>query len=615
MAVALAQPGPVGGAATSSPIGKPRKARRWGPAATHALVLVAYSMLTVVMTWPATVHLRTQALSNGGDGSSGLWGQWYLPHALLGGQNPVGATRSMFWPVGANLVFHSTAALPTLLATPLVHTVGLVAAFNLVELSALPLSGYAMWLLARRVCGDPVSAFVAGAAFAFVPYHFVHTGSHVNLLHVELLPLAWLAALSALDGRRWPSAIPLGVVVAATLLTDFTLTALVLVGVAVIFVTRWRDVRTVTARLGLAAGVAVIGGLPIILPSMAAVSHHEASSVAGLGGANLFSTDLLSWLVPSAAHPVWGHAFASLDQRFLAGGEGMAFPGWTVLTLGVLAVLWARMGRSAGVSEARPVTWATVALVGVVLSLGPFLMVDGRTLPWVTYRGATGGPPLPYLVLAAAPALDNLRVPGRFAILGIAGLDVLAAMSLAMLRARCRGLRSRNFVAAAALALIVVEFLPGHLETTSTRIPAAYAVIAADHSGKAVLELPLQWRTGFQTYGDDHPYRDDTRFLYYATAHHHPVVSGMVARLADRRMESLLAPPVYQQILGAEGDTRIDGRPSPPPAFTGSNLAALGIGFVVCHRDVPAPEVCGYVQNLRLPILVDDGTVIVWRTT
>jgi hypothetical protein len=167
-------------------------------------------------------------------------------------------------------------------------------------------------------------------------------------------------------------------------------------------------------------------------------------------------------------------------------------------------------------------------------------------------------------------------------------------------------------LSAAALVLIIVEFRPGHLTETSASIPSAYAAIAADHTGRAVLELPLQWRTGFAQYGDSQPYRDDTIFLYYATAHHHPVVSGMVARLADSRLRALVGVPVYRQILAAEGDTAIGRQPNTALSFTGHDLLKLGIGFVVCHRDVPAPAVCGYVQHLGLPVLADDGTVTVW---
>ncbi len=40
---------------------------------------------------------------------------------------------------------------------------------------------------------------------------------------------------------------------------------------------------------------------------------------------------------------------------------------------------------------------------------------------------------------------------------------------------------------------------------------------------------------------------------------------------------------------------------------------AHGIDFVVYHRDDPAPDALRYIEALDLPVLADDGTVIVWK--
>jgi hypothetical protein len=220
---------------------------------------------------------------------------------------------------------------------------------------------------------------------------------------------------------------------------------------------------------------------------------------------------------------------------------------------------------------------------------------------------------LPYLLLNRIPILNGARNPGRFGAVVQLALDVLAALAIVRL-ARGR-FRWEVVLSALLLAVTMVEFLPPtHRDLLPAPVPDAYRAIAADHSERGVLEIPIQWRDGFRGAGDGlgpvltgHPPHDDSVFLYYATVHHHPLVSGMVARLPNARWNALLGLPAYQQILSLQGDSAAQ-----PPTFTAGDLARLGIGWVVYHRDRPFPDVLAYIQRLGLPVVADDGTTVVY---
>jgi hypothetical protein len=47
--------------------------------------------------------------------------------------------------------------------------------------------------------------------------------------------------------------------------------------------------------------------------------------------------------------------------------------------------------------------------------------------------------------------------------------------------------------------------------------------------------------------------------------------------------------------------------------LTADDLRQAGIGYVVYHRDDPRPAVEAYLSDLHLPVLADDGTVLVWK--
>jgi hypothetical protein len=101
---------------------------------------------------------------------------------------------------------------------------------------------------------------------------------------------------------------------------------------------------------------------------------------------------------------------------------------------------------------------------------------------------------------------------------------------------------------------------------------------------------------------------DHTIFLYYATAHGKPLVGGMVARYPDRRLGPMLDNLVYRQVLDLQ-----QPRPTRRATFTAADLRALGIGYVVYHRDLTSPGVRDYVARLGLRELADDGTIQVWK--
>src|SRR5439155_18517364 len=143
--------------------------------------------------------------------------------------------------------------------------------------------------------------------------------------------------------------------------------------------------------------------------------------------------------------------------------------------------------------------------------------------------------------------VTGIRVPGRFSIVGILALAVLGSLGLAWAAARWR--RAGWAICLAASALAFIEFYPARVTTQAAAIPPAYQAIAASPDGGAVLEIPLQWRTGFLSVPEG---PDTTVFLYYATLHHHPLVGGATARYPQSKLDVLLRVPLYRQVLALQ---------------------------------------------------------------
>ncbi len=561
---------------------------------------------------PWCAHLRTRILADGGDGAFFLWNSWALPRAVLGGHNPF-HTDGVFHPLGANLAFDTILAPVNLLSWPVQRVFGLAVAANLVQLSAVVLSALGAYLLALQVGATPGPAFVSGAAFAFTPYRLGHIAPHFNLNHTEILPFGLLALLRLYERPSRGRAVVVGVVAAVAWWSDLYYSAFLAIAALVIVAWRWRDTftRPVLTALGQAVAVGGVLTLPLLLAMAHDVRSHELDGVPGWGGADVLSADVVSWIAPPE------------DRRFLPDmvtgvidsatkGELRIFPTWTLLTLAAVGAVWG--GRR------RRGLW--VALFGVffVLSLGPFLQVDGWTGDRYHRFLRSFSVPLPYLGLRALPVINGVRAPGRFAIVAVLALCVLAALALTRLVRWRRPVGVA--VAAVALVLILAESLPKSTTVLPSAIPAAYRKVAADPGRGAVLEIPLQWHTGYGNYGEWDG--DHSVFLYYATRHGKPMVNGVLPRYPQRKLDRLQRLPVYDQLLGFQTDAsptiyqplpagRPPGEPHPPATFSASDLRGLGIGYVVYHRDRPRPAAFDYLSRLGMPVLADDGTVIVWK--
>lgn len=574
--------------------------------------LLGYLALTGAVYWPVLTNPRSRILADSGDGTFFLWNLWWLPRTVFGGDNPF-HTGAVFHPLGANLGFNTILAPVSLLSWPLQKVFGLAMAANAVQLAAVVLTGLGTYLIATCVGATRIPAFVAGVIFAFTPYRMSQAPGHWNLNHTELLVFGLWALLRVYERPTKGRAAFLGLMLALTAWSDGYYS--VFLGFAVLIVLAWRWKETVRPetlrRLGFAVLVAALLSAPLLVAMANDLRHHELDPIPGWGGADAYQADLMSWVTPQRDRRLLPDMMTGVDP-ILFQGERTIFPTWTLSVVGLIGAIW-------GVRRRRGM-WVVFFGIFFVLSLGPFLQANGWRGDAFSRFDTPFSIPLPGLVLGWIPVVNGVRDPARFAVMAVLALTVLAALALTRLQVRHRTAGTVAAVVVGVLAL--AESLPSHTPTLPAQIPPAYAAIAADPGTGAVMEIPLQWRTGFGLYGDIEG--DHTRFLYYATRHGKPMVNGMMPRYRQRTLDRLLRIPVYDQMQGllpgfAAGVIesvpagRPPGEPHPPATFTAADLWALRIGYVVYHRTAPRPDAAAYIEKLGLPVLSDDGNVIVWK--
>jgi hypothetical protein len=290
------------------------------------LVLLFFTLLTLLMTWPLITRLGTVYAGNNEDLWTFQWDNWWTRLALQHGYDTL-YTTYQFFPGGVNLAAHSLSFYNSLIWIPLSALFGDIAAYNLTILLTFVLSGYTMFKLAEYLLVNQRSeikdqgsgsspnpqpltpALLAGIIFAFAPYHFSQSLGHVSLASVQWFPLLALFILKTIREPHWRNVLAVGFF--TFLITATRLQFIVLGGVvfALFVLIDWLALRrewTRAAIVRLIAGAALglILSLPIVLPAARlytqAVSPDDLIADEQTWG----QTDLLAYAVPMTYHPL-----------------------------------------------------------------------------------------------------------------------------------------------------------------------------------------------------------------------------------------------------------------------------------------------------------------------
>jgi hypothetical protein len=276
-----------------------------------------------------------------------VWAFRWWPHALLHGLNPF-VTHLLYAPQGIDLAHGTLVPGAALIFAPVTAIAGPLFAFDLAMLLSPVLAAFFAFLLCRRVTRAFWPSLVGGWLFGFSSFMLGQLVGHLNLTLVFLVPAIVHLVLRGLGGelsRRW-----FGVLMTAALVLQFSFSvevfaALTMFGaVALAFAYAFGEA-------GLRAGLRALLG-PIAVSYLAAIALVSPYLYYALqpGGArvlhwrtDLFSSDLLGFVVPTQITAVGGSDFLSTSLKFTAGYvEGGTYLGLPLLVIALLGALAAR---------------------------------------------------------------------------------------------------------------------------------------------------------------------------------------------------------------------------------------------------------------------------------
>ena len=441
--------------------------------------------------------------------------------------------------------------------------VGIPAAYNVLILVSLVVSGIGAAVLARRLGASKAGGAIAGLVFAYGPFHLSH------ILHLETLSVCWapfgiLFLDRYLESRSPRDAIGLAASVVISVLCSIYLAVFLAIVLPLYAILCWvfGRYRFNARSLGglLATGIFAAAMLTPLLSHYLRFSSdfgyaHDARTLAN------FSMELAAPLRMPDWMAVW--FWTPLVRRTswtTALSYTPAFPGLVAIALAVYAIITLRRNK-----ENRVTIWilVTLALICFLLALGPILKpINVNPLPHAAWL------PMPGKIWLVIP---GIRWPMRIFFFAWLAGAILCGLGLTALERRV-GTRRGRMIATVVIALVVIEYWPAPwlagrsvVAPSPTSLSDAYPYLASEADRGGVVELPTADQAGWRT-----PF--STRYIYASSGHLRRVVA----------IHGSVTPPVIDSLLRAANAL--------PDSSSMRILSDHGVSRVVVHRKLMSAD-------------------------
>lgn len=539
-------------------------ARNWTTASltelnpsTLVLVLVAYSVLTIIFTYPVVLNVLTK-LAGSTDVYEYMWELWWARRSLLDlHTSPVNVT-ALYHPYGAHHPILWLDAYLMWTSLPLVLLFGPIAACNVHLLSGYLLTGFTTYLLCYSLTKRHWPSFIGGVIFAFSPFRSDRAAHGVlSMALTYCLPLYVLFLFRVFKRPSIRNALLCGIFSGFSILSSFLHLAHFVIPLTVVFIIyqyfanrRLLYNLRLLKSLGLALALAGVMVVPFYLPLINATIAGGLEYLPRFGILS-HSAALLSFVVPPSFQLIVQRIepLRTLVQEVLPGRYYVVYLGVPSLSLAV----W-------GALKKRTRIWLIMALVSSVLALGPLLHIT-RDLAEYSVVGKTGFVLLPGALFTVLPFYEWARSPARFGELTVFCVAVLASYGVLALY-RITNPRIVRFGAVMGLLVFILLdytlFFP--FPTEDVPIPEFYEALSTDSEDYGILDVGTE--------------RFNHRGMYFQTIHQHPIVRGFIYRFPpgteyyQRFFEQLVKPE--PDIINADALVPI--------------LRQLSVRYVVLHK-------------------------------
>jgi len=491
-------------------------------------------VLTIILTLPVVWHFFTGIPGRGVDTYQAIARSMMVNEHL----HDVGLLKTLGWQKDASF----WGILAIIGYTQVI--LGNMAGYNLWWLLSFFLAFLGMWLFVKDITGSNWAALAAGFIFAFIPFHFTQAvATNIGTMHYEWL--AWLAFFlhRFLKSLSWQSALGVAVSIIFIIATEHQLLAFTIIFLIFFFpfllylypdnLKNWRFWSVI------AAGI-------IVLLVAGAIQFRNIWRVAHSANNYLkppynqvenYSADAIDFFLPARFQTFWGERFNGLRQNTASNPEGRQsfYLGYLAILLVILGLAKAIRNRNSESGEFRwAMFWLGVAVVFLVLSLGPSLHYEGRT-----YLAGK----MPYILLYKyIPYWDYIRTTSRIFLVAALAWAFLAGLGAKYLEEFIKSKEKSRLLGLLAGLFIIgipLEYLSLPVPNLDLGYSRFYDRLAAEKTAYSVLEIPGSTSYDFGSYS-----------LYTQQIHNKSKIDGIdFARTEKERWTFQRNTPVLENLL------------------------------------------------------------------
>jgi len=535
------------------------------------LALILPTIFFIILSWPLILHFSSAILSSGGDAHYDIW--------LF--ENLIKKNLIVNYPYGTSLAHHIlTPPYPIMelfnrLSAYFISSA--VARYNLLILLSFPLTSLAAYLIAYEFSKNKLASLIVGIIVAFCPYHLIEAQYHVNIVSQFWVLFFAFAFYRYLKNPGWFHSIVSGILFAVTLLDNYQfgliatiIGLLFLIGGLIAGYKQKQNISRILLFLPVilvTAGILIYAFAPWLITSIFGNNTiKEYDRNFQYAELSVYSARAFFFYTPPPTAAIFGKYFTQkynlfFDQSRSNISAAVVYTGvlLPILALIGLALSQTRLKRSSGSRESIFLVFVGIlTLIFLFMSFAPQITILGLKIKTPAHYFFTH---LPYF-----------RVWVRFAYGVFFSIAILASVCLAYL------LKNHRILAAAAIALLIIDFFPKHLSTYKVNhLPAIYNLIPKENCTLA--EYPM--------FASDEPMADI--YLLYQTIHHCKLIFG--------------APPIPKY---DENRKKII---DPTKQETITSLKERGANYLVLHQDLylkgPVWKSPAELNNGQVPILTD----------
>jgi hypothetical protein len=391
------------------------------------LALALFVILAIAHTWPLAAGPDRYSRNDNMDTQLNEWTMAWVAHAVV--HDPLHLfDANIFYPEKHTLAFSENLVVQGVMAMPLYWAgVSPVAAFNVILMLGMALTGWATWYVLNKWTGCFSAGVVSGCLMAFNAMTLSRL-VHIQAMHLEFFPLMLLAIDQLLARPRAKAAFAVaGWFVLESLTSLYFLVFVAIAAIAAVAARPFEwlgDNRAFFKYAALAAVVALLLLTPFLLPYYHASLEQER-----------FTRDL-SEVARYSAH--WNNYLASAGTLYTTTfpwSKGYAsadflFPGFVALLLTLVSVL-----SLTAFTDRRARMALAFGVVSLALSFGPAF-------------------PLYAPLYKVFPLLHAIRGAARFGQMVLAAIAILSGFGLAWLTMK---LPRKGALALSIVAIVAVN--------------------------------------------------------------------------------------------------------------------------------------------------------------